>query len=67
MEKIGYILLVIFYLLTSYLSLQKIEQFYPEGLLVLLVYSGIFILLMKVIRERLNNKEDEYYSKEIHK
>tara|TARA_S200000501_G_scaffold191357_1_gene180169 strand:- start:829 stop:1032 length:204 start_codon:yes stop_codon:yes gene_type:complete len=67
MEKIGYILLVIFYLFTSYLSLQKIEQFYPEGLLVLLAYSGIFILLMKVIRERLNNKEDEYYSKEIHK
>lgn len=67
MEKIGYILLVIFYLLTSYLSLQKIEKFYPEGLLVLLAYSGIFILLIKVIRERLNNKEDEYYSKEIHK
>jgi len=67
MEKIGYILLTAFYLLASYLTLQEIQNFYPEGILVFLVYSGLFLLLIKVIKERLNNKEDDYYSKEIHK
>ena len=67
MEKIGYILLTAFYLLTLYLTLQEIQNLYPEGILILLVYSGLFVLLIKVIKERLNNKEDDYYSKEIHK
>jgi len=67
MEKIGYILITTFYLLVSYLTLQNIEQFYPDGLLVLLIYSGVFILFFKVLKERLNNKEDDYYSKEINK
>ena len=67
MEKIGYILITTFYLLVSYLTLQNIEQFYPDGLLVLLIYSGIFILFLKVLNERLNNQEDDYYSKEINK
>ncbi|MBT4925804.1 MAG: hypothetical protein HOL62_04345 [Candidatus Marinimicrobia bacterium] len=67
MEKIGYILITTFYLLVSYLTLQNIEQFYPDGLLVLLIYSGVFMLFLKVLKERLNNKEDDYYSKEINK
>ena len=67
MEKIGYILLTAFYLLTLYLTLQEIQNFYPEGILAFLVYSGLFLLLIKVIKERLSNKEDDYYSKEIHK
>ena len=67
MEKIGYILITTFYLLVSYLTLQNIEQFYPDGLLVLLIYSGVFILFLKVLNERLNNQEDDYYSREINK
>ena len=67
METIGYILITTFYLLVSYLTLQNIEQFYPDGLLVLLIYSGVFMLFLKVLKERLNNKEDDYYSKEINK
>lgn len=67
MEKIGYILITTFYILVSYLTLQNIEQFYPDGLLVLLIYSGVFILFLKVLNERLNNQEDDYYSKEINK
>ncbi len=41
MEKLGYILIGLFYLLGSYLTLKEIEQFYPEGLLVILIYSGL--------------------------
>ena len=65
MEKLGYILIGLFYLLGSYLTLKEIEQFYPEGLLVILIYSGLLVLFVKVIKERLNNKDDDYYSKEI--
>tara|TARA_X000000368_G_scaffold100346_1_gene77386 strand:+ start:1332 stop:1535 length:204 start_codon:yes stop_codon:yes gene_type:complete len=65
MEKLGYILIVLFYLLGSYLTLREIEQFYPEGLLIILIYSGLLVLFVKVLKERLNNKDDDYYSKEI--
>tara|TARA_B100000902_G_scaffold374013_1_gene402610 strand:+ start:183 stop:386 length:204 start_codon:yes stop_codon:yes gene_type:complete len=65
MEKLGYILIGLFYLLGSYLTLKEIEQFYPEGLLVILIYSGLLVLFVKVLKERLNNKDDDYYSKEI--
>jgi len=65
MEKLGYILIGLFYLLGSYLTLKEIEQFYPEGLLIILIYSGLLVLFVKVLKERLNNKDDDYYSKEI--
>ena len=65
MEKLGYILIGLFYLLGSYLTLKEIDQFYPEGLLVILIYSGLLVLFVKVLKERLNNKDDDYYSKEI--
>tara|TARA_X000001036_G_scaffold262040_1_gene243572 strand:+ start:1098 stop:1301 length:204 start_codon:yes stop_codon:yes gene_type:complete len=67
MEKLGYILIGLFYLLGSYLTLKEIEQFYPEGLLVILIYSGLLVLFVKVLKDRLNNKDDDYYSKEIDK
>lgn len=67
MEKLGYILIGLFYLLGSYLTLQEIDQFYPEGLLVILIYSGLLVLFVKVLKDRLNNKDDDYYSKEIDK
>ncbi len=67
MEKLGYILIGLFYLLGSYLTIKEIEQFYPEGLLVILIYSGLLVLFVKVLKERLNNKDDDYYSKEIDK
>ena len=67
MEKLGYILIGLFYLLGSYLTLKEIDQFYPEGLLVILIYSGLLVLFVKVLKDRLNNKDDDYYSKEIDK
>jgi len=67
MEKLGYILITGFFILITCLTLQVIEEFYPEGLIILLIYGGLFVLFIKVLRERLSNKEDDYYSKEIHK
>ena len=67
MEKLGYFLITGFYVVLIVLTLQDIEEFYPEGLVLLLIYSGLFILFIKVLKERLGNKEDDYYSKEVHK
>ena len=67
MEKLGYFLITGFYVVLIVLTLQGIEEFYPEGLVLLLIYSGLFILYIKVLKERLGNKEDDYYSKEVHK
>lgn len=67
MEKFGYFLLIIFYALAINFSLSEVEVFYPDGLLILLFASGLLILFIKVLNERINNKEDDYYSKEIEK
>ena len=65
MEKLGYFLLIVFYALAIKFSLSEIEVFYPDGLLLLLFASGLLILFVKVLNERISNKEDNYYSKEI--
>jgi len=35
--------------------------------LLLLISSGLLVLFIKVLKERLSNSEDSYYSKEIDK
>ena len=67
MEKLGYFLITTFFVVITVLTLQEVERFYPEGLVLLLIYGGLFILFIKVLKERLGNKEDDYYSKEVHK
>ena len=67
MEKIGYILLIGFYVLIANFIISDIETFYPDGLLLLLISSGLLVLFIKVLKERLSNSEDSYYSKEIDK
>ena len=73
MEKLGYLLITGFFVLITYLTLDQlyglslVNEFYPDGLIIVLIYGGLFMLFVKVLRERLNNKEDYYYSKEIKK
>jgi len=67
MEKLGYILLIGFYVLIINFIIADVEVFYPDGLLLLLASSGLLVLFIKVLKDRLNNKEDSYYSKEIDK
>ena len=67
MEKLGYFLFTGFFIVITLITLEAIEEFYPEGLIILLIYGGLFVLFIKVLRERLSNKEDDHYSKEIHK
>ena len=67
MEKLGYLLITGFFVAITLITLEAIEEFYPDGLIILLIYGGLFVLFIKVLRERLSNKEDDHYSKEIHK
>ena len=67
MEKLGYLLITGFFVVITLITLETIGEFYPDGLIILLIYGGLFVLFIKVLRERLSNKEDDYYSKEIHK
>ena len=41
MEKLGYILILAFYVYMSYLIMNEIETFFPEGLLFFLISTGV--------------------------
>lgn len=67
MEKIGYLLLSIvalFWLIGMVIGLIAI---FPCGIIGLLGITGIGLLFVKVLRERLKSKEDDYYSKTVKK
>lgn len=65
MEKEAYILLGI--VMVAWLAAMVIGLVvaFPYGLLGLLVLLAIGLLLVKVFRERLQNREDDYYSKHV--
>jgi hypothetical protein len=66
-EKWGYSLLsilAVIYLIAMFVGMIAA---FPFGLPGLLLIGGIGVLLVKVIKERMQNKEDDYYSKEIDK
>ena len=66
-EKWGYSLLSIIavvYLIAMFVGMIAT---FPFGLLGLLLMAGIGVLLVKVVKERMRSKEDDYYSKEIDK
>ena len=65
MEYIGYVFLAIVALIWIIaLFIGKIAAF-PYGLIGLLAILGIGFLLAKVIKDRLENKEDDHYSDNV--
>lgn len=66
-EKWGYSLLAIIAAIYLIVMFVGIIAAFPFGLLGLLLMGGFGILLVKVVKERLQNKEDDYYSKEVDK
>ncbi|MCD6340158.1 MAG: hypothetical protein J7M29_12365 [Verrucomicrobia bacterium] len=67
METIGYALLGIVAVCWLAAMLLGMIAAFPVGLLGLVAIFGIGILFLKVVRERLQNKEDDYYSKHVDK
>jgi ABC-type uncharacterized transport system permease subunit len=64
-EKVGYTCLGVIALLYLLAIFVGMIASFPYGLLGLFGIVGIGALLIKVMKERLNNKEDDYYSKNI--
>lgn len=66
-EKWGYSLLGIIafiYIVAMFIGLFAV---FPFGLLGLVFIAGMGILMVKVLKERLKNNEDNYYSREVDK
>ncbi len=64
-EKIGYTMLAIVAACWLAVVLFGVISALPYGLVGLLAIVGIGALFIKVLRERLRNKEDDYYSKRV--
>jgi hypothetical protein len=64
-EKWGYTLLAIIAALYIFALFVGMIATFPFGLAGLLLIAGVGILMVKVLKERMKNKEDDYYSREI--
>ncbi len=67
MERIGYVLLSIVAAGWLIAIFAGMIAAFPFGLIGLLVLLGIGFLFAKVVKDRLENKEDDYYSKNVDK
>ena len=66
-EKWGYSLLAIIMIIYMVAMFIGMIAAFPYGLLGLLFVAGLGILMVKVLKERMQNKEDDYYSREVDK
>ncbi|OQY01603.1 MAG: hypothetical protein B6I20_07640 [Bacteroidetes bacterium 4572_117] len=67
MERIGYILLSVVAAGWLIAMLAGMIVAFPFGLIGLIVIIGIGFLFAKVVKDRMENKEDDYYSKNVDK
>jgi len=67
MEKIGYILLSIVAAIYIVAMFAGLIMAFPWGIVGLIAILGVGILFIKVLKERILNKEDTHYSKNIDK
>ncbi|NOZ61660.1 MAG: hypothetical protein GXO74_08255 [Calditrichaeota bacterium] len=65
MEKAGYILLGIVFLIYVVAMFVGLIVAFPWGLVGLVAIAGIGLLFMKVVTDRIENKEDDYYDKNV--
>ena len=66
-ERIGYACLVVVGIAYIAAMIVGVITAFPFGILVLVGLLGLGVLLVKVIRERLVNVEDDYYSDNVDK
>ncbi len=67
MAKIGYILLATVAGCWLIAMIAGMIAAFPVGIIGFIAIIGIGLLFAKVVQERLANKEDDYYSKNIEK
>ena len=67
MEKAGYILLSIVALGWLGVVIFGMVAAFPFGIIGFVVLIGLGLLFAKVVQDRLESKEDDYYSKNVDK
>jgi len=67
MEKLGYAVLLVVLIAWIVILIVGLLDAIPEGVIGLAAIFGIGVLFLKVLRDRLRNKEDDYYSKNVKK
>ena len=67
MEYLGYFLLAIVVIVWIVAMVIGMIVAFPFGIIGLVAITGIGLLLIKVIGDRLQNKEDDHYSKNVDK
>ena len=65
MEKVGYFLLGIVFIIWLVGIIIGMIVAIPWGIIGLIAIIGIGFLFMQVISDRLSNKEDDYYDKHV--
>lgn len=65
LEKIGYAILAVVAACWLGFVIFGVIAALPYGLIGLLAIAGFGVLFVKVLRERLGNKDDDYYSKHV--
>ena len=67
MEYLGYILLAIVAVAWFVVVIIGIVAAFPYGLIGFVALGGIGLLFAKVVKDRLESEEDDYYSKNVEK
>ena len=65
MEKLGYLFLAIIAIIYLIVIIVGLIAAFPWGIIGFILLIGIGLLFIKVITDRLDNKEDNYYDKNI--
>ena len=65
MENLGYVLIGSVTVLWIVGMVAGMIAIYPFGLVGLVAFAGIGLLFTKVVKERLENKEDDHYNQNV--
>lgn len=67
LEKIGYTFLIIALLAWGYVLIKGLIEALPWGIVGFIAIAGFGFLFIKVVKDRLGNREDNYYDKNVKK
>ena len=67
MEYLGYFFLAIVVIIWIIAMIVGMIVAFPFGIIGLIAITGVGLLLIKVITDRLKNKEDDHYSENVDK
>jgi len=67
MEYLGYVLLGIVAVVWLVVVIIGLVAAFPVGIIGFIALAGLGVLFAKVLKDRLGNKEDDYYSKNVDK